>query len=271
MRAYVPTLFAAVCLLGMMPAAQAQNAAPPAARPAATPAAPSPTKNLPFDPHDLAGIWNLHTPRGFTLSAAPAPPMTKWAQDKYALAKPGLGGSGRAAPLGNDPIMVCDPMGFPRIMFWNGYPVEIVQIPGRTMVFFDWFYTYRTIWTDGRPLPEDPDPRFYGSSVGKWEGDTFVVSSKGFDERTWLDADGHPHSEDMTLEERYRRVDHDTIEFTMVLTDPKAYTKPWTSDKSTMTLAPAKTVMREDVCVPSVEAKYKEVVREPAGGATKAK
>lgn len=70
----------------------------------------------------------------------------------------------------------------------------------------------------------------------------------------------------MTLEEPFKRVDHDTIEFTMTLADPKAYTKPWVSDKSTLTLADSK-IMREDVCIPSVEAKYKEEVRNPAGGA----
>jgi len=275
MRNYFLPFIASAAALALLPAAYAQNPAPaPAAqgaRAARQPAAPSPTKNLPFDPHDFSGIWNIHTPRGFSLSVAPPPPMTKWAEDRYALAKPGLGGSGRAAPLGNDPIMVCDPMGFPRIMFWNGYPLEIVQLHDRVLMFFDWFYTYRTIWTDGRALPADPDPRFYGTAVGKWDGDTFVVQSKGFDDRTWLDADGHPHTEDMTVEERYKRVDHDTIEFTMTVTDPKAYTKPWVSDKSTLTLGDNKTVMREDICVPSVEAKYKEEVRNPAGGAGKAK
>jgi hypothetical protein len=184
--------------------------------------------------------------------------MTKWAQERYSRAKPGLGGSGRAAPLGNDPIMICD-------------PIEIIQTKHRMLMFFDWFYTYRTIWTDGRPLPDDPDPRFYGSSAGHWDGDTFIIQSNGFDDRTWLDADGHPHSDDMTLEERFKRVDHDTIEFTMTLNDPKAYLKPWVSDKSTLTLADSKTSMREDICVPSVEAKYKEEVRNPAGGAKPAK
>ena len=193
--------------------------------------------------------------------------MTKWARDRHAQAKPGLGSSGRAQPLGNDPMMICDPMGFPRILFWTAYPYEILQVPGRTIMFFDFFYTYRTIWTDGRELPADPDPRWYGNSVGHWEDNSFVVQSKGFDDRSWLDADGHPHSEDMQLEERYRRVDHDTIELTMTLTDPKAYTKPWVSDKMTLTLADKKTVMREDVCVPSAEAKYKEQIRNPAGGA----
>jgi hypothetical protein len=138
-------------------------------------------------------------------------------------------------------------------------------------MFFDWFYTYRTIWTDGRPLPEDPDPRFYGYSVGKWDGDTFVIQSKGFDDRTWLDADGHPHTEDMMLEERYRRVSPDTIEFTMTVTDPKAYKATWVGAKMNMTRADPATRMREDVCVPSVEAKYKEQIRNPAGGATPAK
>lgn len=223
-----------------------------------------------FDPTDLSGIWMSHNARGSNFSmGGTVPPMTAWAQARYDAAKPGLGPRGK--PLGNDPMMLCDPMGFPRIMFWTNYPIEIVRIPGRTLMFFDWFYTYRTIWTDGRPLPDDPDPRFYGYSVGKWDGDTFVIQSKGFDDRTWLDADGHPHSEDMTLEERYRRVSPDTIEFTMTLTDPKAYKAPWVGAKMNMTRADQSTRMREDVCVPSVEAKYKEQIRDPAGGAAPAK
>jgi hypothetical protein len=227
---------------------------------------PDSQKDQPFDPHDLSGIWWGHPTRGTrnSLSATP-PPMTPWAQQRHAAAKPGLGPRGQ--PLGNDPMMICDPMGFPRILFWDNYPYEIVQLPNRTIMFFDWFYTYRTIWTDGRQLPTDPDPKWYGYSVGKWEGNVFVVQSNGFDDRTWLDADGHPHSEDMRLEERYRRADHNSIEISMTLTDPMAYTKPWVSDKFTLKLADGKTEMGEDVCVPSVEAKYKETIREPAGGA----
>ncbi len=219
-----------------------------------------------FDPHDLSGIWWARLVRGanFSLSAA-SPPMTPWAQAKYDAARPGLGPRGK--PLGNDPMMICDPMGYPRIMFWTNYPIEIIQRPERTIMFFDWFYTYRTIWTDGRSPDPDADARWYGNSVGRWDGDTFVVSSTGFDERTWLDADGHPHSEDMKLEERFRRTDRDTIQLTMTLADPKAYTRPWTSEPITLTRADAKTQMREDVCVPSVEQRYKEVIRNPAGGA----
>ncbi len=202
------------------------------------------------------------------MSAAQPPAMTAWGQQKFNQAKPGLSGP-RAQPLGNDPIMVCDPIGYPRVMFWNLYPIEIVQVPNRTLMFFDFFYAYRTIWTDGRSLPADPDPRFYGNSVGHWDGDTFVVESTGFDERSWIDAAGHPHSENMKLEEKFSRVDHDTIEFTMTIDDPKTYTKPWVSDKMTLTATTER--MREDVCVPSDEAQYKEEIRNPAGGATKAK
>lgn len=92
-----------------------------------------------------------------------------------------------------------------------------------------------------------------------------VVESNGFDERAWLDADGHPHSEEMTLEEHFRRVDHDTIELTMTLTDPKAYTKPWVAETKTLVLDP-QMELQEDVCVPSDEQKYRELIREPAAG-----
>jgi hypothetical protein len=245
---------------------QAQTTA--ASRPLQRPA-PAGSADQAFDPHDLSGIWWGHNARGVNSSlGSTAPPMTPWALQKYNAAKPGLGRGVRAQPLGNDPMMICDPMGFPRIMFWTNYPYEIVQVPNRVIMFFDWFYTYRTIWTDGRELAADPDPKWYGNSVGAWDGSTFVVRSNGFDDRSWLDADGHPHSEEMRLEERYRRVTRDTIEVTMTLTDPVAYTTPWVSEKMTLTLAEPKTQMREDVCVPSAEQKYKEVIRNPAGGAT---
>jgi hypothetical protein len=224
----------------------------------------------PFDPRDLSGIFMARAARGtnFSLSAT-SPPMTPWATARHDAAKPGLGPRGK--PLGNDPMMICDPMGFPRIMFWTNYPIEILQQAQRTFVFFSWFYAYRTIWTDGRDLDPDPDPRWYGNSVGTWDGDTFVVRSNGFDDRSWLDADGHPHSDQMQLEERYRRVSRDTIELRMTLTDPKAYTQPWASEPMTLNRGGPKDAMREEVCVPSVEQKYKEVIRDPAGGATRVK
>jgi glyoxylase-like metal-dependent hydrolase (beta-lactamase superfamily II) len=227
----------------------------------------------PFDKHDLSGVWYIRGGSGFVAISRNSPDMTPWAQAKYDAAKPGLGPRGR--PLGNDPIMICDPMGLVRSLIWGVYPIEFIQTSKETIMLFDWFYTQRAIWTDGRKLPEDPEPRFYGYSIGHWEGDTFVVQSNGFDDRIWLDADGHPNSTDMRLEERYRRLDHDTIEVQMTLTDPKAYTVPWVAEPRTASLVTpgldTHTVMREDVCVPSEEAKYKELVRDPAGDPEAAK
>src|SRR5438876_6649365 len=115
---------------------------------------------------------------------------------------------------------------------------EIVQLPDRVVQFWEWTNVWRTIWTDGRQLPKDPDPRWYGYSVGKWEDDyTFVVQSNGTDERTWLDNAGSPHSNELRVEERYRRVNMNTLELTVTIDDPKAYTKPWVArNKLTMRL-----------------------------------
>ena len=151
--------------------------------------------------------------------------MTAWAKARYDLEKPGYGK--RAAPGGNDPILQCDPMGFPRILYFPA-PFEFAQISNRVLQMFERDHVVREIWTDGRALPSDPDPLWYGYSAGKWVDDTtFVVESTGYDDRTWLGAAGFPHSETMRLEERYQRVDRDTIHFTLTINDPQAYTKPW--------------------------------------------
>jgi glyoxylase-like metal-dependent hydrolase (beta-lactamase superfamily II) len=220
----------------------------------------------PYNPHDLSGVWDFRGAGGFTINNTP-PKMTEWAQARYDVAKPGLGP--RGAPLGNDPIMRCNPMGLVRSMVWGVYPTEIIQNPQETLLLFDWFDTRSAIWTDGRKLPEDPEPRFYGYSIGHWEGNDFVVESTGLDERQWLDADAHPITPEGKVVERFRRVDHDTIKWDIKVTDPKAYTQPWeqkdlTANLMTHGLNP-EVEMREDICIPSVEAQYKEKIREPAG------
>ena len=107
-------------------------------------------------------------------------------------------------------------------------PFEFAQVSNRVLQIFERDNIVRQIWTDGRALPNDPDPLWYGYSAGKWADDTtFVVTSVGYDDRTWLGAAGFPHSEAMRVEERYQRVDHDTINFTLKIDDPQAYTKTW--------------------------------------------
>jgi hypothetical protein len=126
---------------------------------------------------------------------------------------------------------------------------------------------WRTIWTDGRQLPKNPDPAWNGYSVGRWEGDTFVVESNGYDDRTWLDHFGNPHSDQMHLVERYKRVNIDTLELDMTLTDPKTYTAPWVGDK--ITFVQVKVAIFEEICAPSEEGHFNHIIRDPAVGKAK--
>jgi hypothetical protein len=189
------------------------------------------------------------------------PPMTPWAQAKYDAEKPGYGP--RRAPGGNDPILRCDPMGFPRVMFLNT-PFEFVQVAGRVIQFFEHEHEYRSIWTDGRPLPEDPDPSWYGYAIGHWEADdTFVVESTGFRDSTWLGSTGYPHSEEMRVTERYHHVYHDTILYDITIDDPKAYTQPIVGTHRLLKLRPHDEMV-EEICVPSEEKAFADRVAEPA-------
>jgi hypothetical protein len=229
--------------------------------------APAPAAvSVPHDPHDLSGVWKRSG--GVLTMSNETPPMTPWGKARFDAAKPVYGPRAFPGGLGNDPMSTCDPLGMPRNLFLEVsiYPMELVQTPNRVFQFFEWAHSYRVIWTDGRELPKDPDPQWMGYSVGKWEGDIFVVKSLGFDERTWLDHFGNPVSDDMTLEERYHRVDRDTLEVNMTIAAPKAYTKPWVSEKKIMKLAPPKTDLQELFCVPSEEQRFNKLVRDPGSG-----
>jgi hypothetical protein len=108
-------------------------------------------------------------------------------------------------------------------------PVKIVQAPRETIILYEAGNLHRQIFTDGRKLPEDFDlPAFLGYSVGRWEGDAFVVETAGFNDRTALDGMGHPHSDALRLTERFRRRDFGHMDWEMTFDDPKTYTKPFT-------------------------------------------
>ena len=116
----------------------------------------------------------------------------------------------------------------------------------------------------GGRAADSPDPHWYGYSVGHWEGDyTFVVDTVGIDERTWLDAPGHAHSLEMRLEERYARVDHNTIEMIMNVDDPKTYTKPFVLTSERFRWLP-KQDLAEEFCVPSLMQEYLNIIGDPA-------
>jgi len=126
------------------------------------------------------------------------------------------------------------------------------------------------LWNNGNSeLTADLDRKWNGHSVGRWEGDTFVMDSVGFDDSTWLDKFGYAHSDEMRLQERYRRVDADTLELTMTITDPQYYSKPWESDRKVFKLNALQFEKPWDeqiYCVPSEEYKFNRLIRDPASG-----
>ena len=121
---------------------------------------------------------------------------------------------------------MCVP-GMPKLIVLP-YPYKIFQMPGVTLILYEGFTTFRQIFTDGRELPKDPQPSWIGYSVGKWEGDTFVVDTIGINERTWMDNAGRPHSDALHTVERYRRSNFGSMDVTLTIDDPKAYTRVWT-------------------------------------------
>jgi hypothetical protein len=127
----------------------------------------------------------------------------------------------------DDPIAHCQPPGSPRI-FSLMRPTKIIETPGVTLLLHEHDTTYRQIFTDGRPLPEDPFPTWMGYSIGRWDGDTFVVTTIGLTDRSWLDVLGHPHTEALVMTERFRRVDVGHMDIEVTYTDPGTFKTPLT-------------------------------------------
>jgi hypothetical protein len=215
----------------------------------------------PAPKRDLTGIWDAGGAgigaRGYQTAS-----LTPWGE---ALGKTHKAGDGiRMVPVEqiNDPLSTMgDPEGFPRNLLFELRPFQIVQTPKSVLMLYMFEKRWRTIWTDGRQLPKDPDPRWYGYSVGHWEDDvTFVVNSVGMDERTWLDNAGSPHSDQMKVEERYHRVDQNTMELTVTIDDPKAYTAPWVPrNKLRLRLLPPDIDLLEMIPSATEAAEYKKV------------
>jgi hypothetical protein len=134
----------------------------------------------------------------------------------------------RAPNAGKDfPTGHCLPAGVPTSLMIP-IPFKIIQTPGLIAMLFEGDNTIRQIYTDGRKHPADPHPLWLGYSVGKWEGDTLVVDSVGFNDKSWLDATGHPHSEALHVVERFRRRDFGHLDVQATIEDPKMYTRPFT-------------------------------------------
>jgi hypothetical protein len=127
----------------------------------------------------------------------------------------------------DDPLTTCKPVGGPRLNYIPT-PIKIVQISGLIVLMHEAETTFRQIYTDGRKLPEDPEPSALGYSTGRWDKGVLVVDTIGFRDRGWLDAIGHPYSEALHLTERFQRRDFGHIQVQMTINDPKAYREPFT-------------------------------------------
>jgi len=222
--------------------------------------------------HDLSGVWMQFPDKKVDgvaiiggIDEQSRPPLTPWGQARFDATVPFMGPRVHAG-MENNPSLRCVPESVPKSLILPN-PFEIVQIPGRVFMFFEEFHLWRTIWTDGRALPKNPDPSYLGHSVGKWEGDTFVVDTIGFNDIPWVDSYGNPRSEQMHLTERYRRLNRETLEMQIIIDDPKAYTKTWVSPPRLFKFEPG-WELAEVFCVVDEENDYAKRVRKPAGDAS---
>ncbi len=195
---------------------------------------------------DLSGIW---IPSGgishfLNLAAGQKPedvPYQPWAK---ALAE-----QREERVHKDDPLAQCMPPGVPRVDTHGDHPYKIVQLPRELIILYETSTNdvFREVFTDGRPLPKDPQPSWKGYSVGKWEGDTMVIDTIGFNDRGWLDTEkGRPQTQALHVTERFRRLNVGNMELSITIDDSKAYTKPWTV-KFNLGLVPD-TELIETVC-----------------------
>lgn len=210
---------------------------------------------------DLSGSWA----GPLSAKAGEAPPLTPLGQARFKLNVPDP-----FSAHSNDPWGTCDPFGFPRSATSESRRIAFGQMPGRVLILTGYQKIWREVWMDGRELPKNvgakggPDPTWYGYSVGHWDGDyTLVVETTGSDDRSWVDRRGYPHSVDMHAVERYTRVDHNTLELTLTIDDPKIYTKPFVAATNRFKWIPNQED-EEQMCVPSEAIEYMKVIGVPA-------
>jgi hypothetical protein len=171
---------------------------------------------------DIAGIWNPSFGYIGNIAKDLKPgelEMQPWAAELYQ--------HRQDTASKEDPTGWCVPGGVPRSDVVP-YPFRIYSMPGVTLILYEAVQSFRQIFTDGRPLPKDPNPAWMGYSIGHWDGDAMVVETSGFNDNAWLDNSGHPGTESMKVTEKIRRKDYGHLEMEITVDDPKAYKKPWT-------------------------------------------
>jgi hypothetical protein len=175
-----------------------------------------------YDPNGVEGLGPVPKTVFFDLSFGlkdTRPPYQPWAAELYA--------SRREQNSKDNPDARCLPIG-PLQMLAHPLPKKIIQNPGLLVILHERNMEFRQIFTDGRRLPADPQPSWYGYSSGRWEGDTLVVETVGFRDGLWADFNGSPLTDQAKMTERFRRPNFGQLEIQVTIDDPRAYTKPWT-------------------------------------------
>jgi hypothetical protein len=185
---------------------------------------------------DLSGVWlgrgiqslSPSDPQGRKrLGQEGDIPYTAWSIERMKATRPATGPDQTLKDTNDPSLRLADPNGYPRASI-HPFRFKLVQTTDHVYQLWEYNQAWRQIKMNV-PHSEDPGITWYGESVGKWEGDTLVVSVKGLHPSTWLDPIGHPHSEEMQITERIRRTDPDTLVFDLTFVDPVAYAKPWSS------------------------------------------
>ena len=180
---------------------------------------------------DLSGVWtNVNLPGtaewAINTFSKDLPEMTAWGKARFDAAKPQRGPRGVPVAETDDLVYQCYPPGTPRI-YIHPFPMEIIQLPGRVLMIFEYDHLVRQIYTDGREHRDDLAPSWMGDSIGRWQGDTLVVETTNFNDKTWIDRIAVPHSEQMRLVERLHLNAEGQLQIDMRIEDPVALAKPW--------------------------------------------
>jgi len=212
----------------------------------------APAPRTPDGKPELAGLWRPSPGLTGDIARNLKPgevPFQPWAEALYK--------TRRANNSKDDPTANCIVGGVPRSDL-VGYPFKILEVPGMVVILYEAVHSYRQIFTDGRVLPVNPNPTWFGYSVGHWDGDTFVVETSGFNDKGWLDNAGKPATDQLRVIERFGRKDFGHMDIQITIDDPKAYTKPWSV---TQPLAfQADTELLEYIC--NENNKYFELVKD---------
>jgi hypothetical protein len=170
---------------------------------------------------ELSGMWMPNRKFNVNLAAdfKGEVPLAAWGKALYDERK--------ANESRDDPDGYCLPDGVPRITGAGALPERIVQTPAMVVILYE-RGLFRQVYMDGRTLQKDLNPTWMGYSTGAWDGDTLMVKTTGFNDKTWLDDVGHPHSDKMAVTERYRRPDYGHLFIDITIEDEVAYTRPWT-------------------------------------------